>query len=79
MPDEFGRPLLSDAIKQSVADAFKAVPDDKRGALLVIADEHGTRGVLAAKINDHWKVAASGGFEWGEKKPSGYVAIEGSW
>lgn len=61
-----------------MAESFAAVPDGKRGALVVIADEHGSRALLAAKLGDHWKVAAGGGADWAGPV-TGTVAVVGSW
>jgi hypothetical protein len=69
---------IGDAVRQSLADAFRAVPDGKRGALVVIADEHGARAMVAARLGDHWKVAAGTSTPW-HGSISGTVAIEGSW
>lgn len=79
--DALDRPVISDSIKSKIAMAFQDIPKGKKAALLVIADEHGTRGVVAAKIghSGDWKVAAGGGIDWAEKKPYGYVALAGSW
>ncbi len=77
--DALGRPVVAEPIKQAIRDAFTAVPAGKRGALLVIADETGTRCQLAAKIGDTWKVAGGGGWSYGAKRPFGYVAVEAVW
>ena len=69
---------ISDAVKLSITDAFKAVPEGKRGALLVIADEQGARVMVAARLGEHWKVAAGTSKPW-DGPVSGLVAIEGSW
>jgi hypothetical protein len=69
---------IADAVKASINDAFRAVPDGKRGALLVIADEHGARAMVAARIGDNWKVAAEAAKPWNEPV-TGTVAIVGSW
>lgn len=76
-----GTPLapMAPSIKAAIADAFSALPDGKRVALLAIADVNGTRGVVAAKIGEHWQVAAGTEFKWHEKKPSGYVAVQAIW
>lgn len=78
MPDPFGRTPIADSVKVAVTQAFAEVPEGKRGALLVIADEHGPRAMLAARINDRWKVAAGGGKAW-NGPIEGTVAIVGSW
>jgi hypothetical protein len=69
---------IADAVKQSIVEAFTAVPDGKRGALLVIADEHGARAMMAANLNGHWKVAAEGAKPW-HGPVVGTVSIQGSW
>lgn len=74
--DALGRPEVSGEIRTAIDNAFKALPEHKRGAVLVIADEHGARGQLAARFGDSWKVAAGAGFDFGEKRPAGYVAVE---
>lgn len=73
---ELGRTPISDAIRDQIRVAFEGIPDKKRGAVLVIADDYGVRGHLAARLGESWKVAAGGGFDYGEKRPSGYCAIE---
>ena len=70
---------LADATKQSLADAFRAVPDGKRGALVIIADEHGAKAMVAANLNGNWKIAAGTAVDWTGKHPTGYVEIVGSW
>jgi hypothetical protein len=70
------RTPISDAVKASITDAFKVVPSDKRGALLLIGDEHGARLMTAAKFGDHWKVG--GGVAY-DGKVSATVAIVGAW
>ena len=63
-----------------IADALAAIPTDKRDALLVRADANGNAtATLAARYGDHWKLAAGVDYHIGEKRPSGYVAVEGSW
>jgi hypothetical protein len=69
---------ISDAVKASINDAFRAVPDGKRGALLILADEHGARAMLAANLNGNWKVAVEGSKPW-HGPVTGTVAIVGSW
>jgi hypothetical protein len=78
-PDALGRTPIADGMKQQIADAFKAVPDGKRGALLIIANEHGATVHVAAKFGNDWKVAAGGGLPWTGDKPSGWVGVAGSW
>lgn len=77
MPDDLGRPTISDGMKSRVSDALNSLPPDTaHAALLVITHEDGiTRGHVAAKIGQSWKVAGGGGFEWEEKKPYGYIAL----
>jgi hypothetical protein len=72
------RPPISEQARQLVAQAFRAVPADKRGALLVIADEQGARAHLAARLGDTWKVAFTGGRAWSGDVQA-QVAIVGTW
>lgn len=74
--DDLGRPLISDALKKQIDDAFKGV--DGRGAILVIANEKGARAHFAAKYGKHWKVAAGGGWDW-TGKAEGAIAIQRVW
>ena len=75
--DDLGRPAVADQDRQRIREAFAGLSG--RGALLIIADDTGTRGHLAAKFGEHWKVAAGGGFAWDTKKPSGFIAVEATW
>lgn len=63
-----------------IADALAAIPTGKRGALLVRADPNGNAvATFAARYGDHWKLAVGADYHIGDKRPSGYVAVEGSW
>ena len=75
--DDLGRPSIAPSIKAQIDQAFDGL--EGRGAVLIIADETGTRAHLAAKLNDHWKVAAGAGWTWADKKPSGFVTIAATW
>lgn len=79
MSDALGRPLLAEGMKRQIDAAFATVPSGKRGAVLILANEHGATAHLAAKIGDHWKVAAGGGVPWKGEKPSGWIGIAGAW
>lgn len=81
MTDPLGRPLIAEGMKRQIEQAFAVVPDGKRGALLVIADVETktARAHLAAKIHDHWKVAAGVGVPWDGKKPEGWIGVMGAW
>lgn len=72
------RTPIADAVRESISDAFKAIPDGKRGALLVIADAHGARVMVAGKLGDNWKVAAEAARPW-HGPIVGTISIEGSW
>lgn len=77
--DPFARPMISEEAKSSLRDAFASLPPEKRAAILVIADLKGNaRATVAAKLGEHWKVAAGAGYALGDKRPAGYVGIEGS-
>lgn len=76
--DGLGRIPIADPIRRSIDEAFKSVPAGKRGALLIIGDGEGARMHVAARLGDHWKVAAGLGKPW-DARPEGYVAVEASW
>ncbi len=65
-------------IKAAIAQHLASIPEGKRGALLVIADTHGTRAHVAANLNNTWLVAFEAGKPW--KGPvTGEVMLVGSW
>jgi hypothetical protein len=77
MNDELGRPLVSESDLQRIRMTLSTIPEGKRGAILLIADESGTaRAHVAAKINDSWKVAAGVGYDWNTKKPAWFIGLE---
>ena len=69
---------IADAVKRSIADALHGIPDGKRGALLVLADERGARVMVAAKFGDHWRVAVETAKPW-DGPVTASIAIAGSW
>ena len=80
--DDMGRTPISAGMKQMIADAFAAVPEGKRGAVLVIVDRETqtARAHLAAKLGERWKVAAGSSFPWAEpRKTQGWVGVEIAW
>jgi hypothetical protein len=77
--DLYGRTPIAEGMKRQISEAFAIVPERKRGALIVIADEHGARAHLAAKLNDRWKVAAGLGVPWTGEKPVAWIGVIGSW
>jgi hypothetical protein len=82
--DELGRPVISEPLKEAITGAFAAIPSNKRGAVVLIADRGSSeiRANFAAKLDEagNWKVAAGAGWEWGKKDPStAFVAVVGSW
>lgn len=78
MPDIFSPDKLREAVHQTLASAFQAIPEGKRGALLVFADGDKAELLLAANINGHWQVAIGAGRPW-DGPVYGTVAIAGSW
>ncbi len=76
--DPFGRPPITEPIRQAIRDAFAVVPPGKTSAVLSIFDEHGARVHVAWKVNDTWKVGAAIGIPY-DGRPYGSVAIEASW
>lgn len=79
MPDALGRPILAEGMKRQIDEAFKVVPEGRRGSLLIIANEQGASAHVAAKFGEHWKVAAGAGVPWTGEKPTGWVGVAGSW
>ncbi len=76
--DLFLRPVITPEQKTTLRTYFADIPPKKRAALLVIADLDGhARAMVAAKLGSHWKVAAGAGYTLGEKRPAGYVGLEG--
>lgn len=77
--DALFRPVITDAQRDQIRTLFTTLPPEKRAALLVIADLDGNaRATVAAKLGSHWQVAAGAGFTLGEKRPHGYIGLEGS-
>jgi len=77
--DALNRTPISNWMKAKIESELNGIADDKRGALIIMADDHGTTAHLAARLSDGWKVAGEIGWEWSEKRPSGFVAIERAW
>ena len=65
-------------IHRSLADALRAIPAGKRGALLIDARFGGHASAqLAAKIGDDWTVALGGA--WDGHRIVGGVILMGAW
>jgi hypothetical protein len=79
--DPLGRTPLAEGMKRQIQSALAEIPEGKRGALLVVADENGARAMLAAKIGStgDWKIAAGIGVPWKERKPTGWIGVQGAW
>ncbi|HMG19498.1 MAG TPA: hypothetical protein VK573_12290 [Gemmatimonadales bacterium] len=69
---------LAGPLGRAAADAFRTIPEGKRGALLVIADAQGTRLQVAAKLGEDWALAADAMKPW-DGPWSGSVSVQGSW
>lgn len=78
MSDIFSPEALAKSVHATLDDAFQAIPDGKRAALLMTADTHSASALVAARINDHWQLAAGGTWEK-DAKPIGKVALVGYW
>lgn len=76
--DHHDRPLVPDETLKRIDSAFSAVPDGKRGALLIIVTEKGANAHFAAKLGEHWKVAAGAGKPW-DGPVHAEVGIAASW
>ena len=78
--DALNRTPISNWMKAKIDGELAGIADDKRCARLIISHEGNvTMWHVAARLDDGWKVAAGGGWEWTEKRPSGFVAIERAW
>lgn len=77
--DDLGRQPISNWMRAKIDQELSGLPKDKRGAVIVVANEQGATAHLAARIGDHWKVAAGGGFRWDERRPTGEVSVEFAW
>jgi hypothetical protein len=76
--DSKGRFPITDAVKSLIGEALAGIPEGKSRALLVIADQHGSRAMWAQKLGTNWRVTAQGQTSW-TGQISGQVAILGSW
>lgn len=77
--DALGRLYVSDEDVAKIRAALATIPDGKRAALLVVADQNGVRGHVAALLDSHWKVAAGIGAPWHGSKPEGFVSVQAVW
>jgi hypothetical protein len=79
----FSYSALAQSVHATLDDAFKAVPDGKRGVLLGKFDEQpdGTKHAsfgIATKFGNNWEVAA--GADWdGVHNPSVSFGVMDSW
>ena len=78
MPEIFSHDALQKATHDSLDSAFKSIPDGRRGALIVLVDQDGARASVAAKIGDHWQLAAGTAKPW-NGPIVGSIAVAGSW
>lgn len=69
---------IDQATKEAIRQATAEIPEGKTAALIVIADQHGSRVQFAKKIGENWKVANEVGKPW-HGKIEGRVALVGSW
>ena len=80
--DALGRPVVADDTLAKIREAFQAVPEGKRGALLLIGDTQTkkVRAHFAARTTDgNFKVAAGGGFDFTNHTPFVEVAVAWYW
>lgn len=78
MSNPFSYDATRTTVHDSLASAFQSIPDGKRGALLVVADQDGARALLAARIGHHWQLAAGADKPW-TGPVTGQVVIQGAW
>lgn len=74
------RQPIAQSMKRMIDRELASIPDGKRGALIVIADMHGARAHLAAKLDAEgdWKLAFSAGKPW-HGPVDASVMVMGSW
>jgi hypothetical protein len=73
------RTPIADSLRRQIAQQLDALPEDKRGALVIVADDHGARAHLAARLGEGWKIAFEAGKAWDEPAPTWSVGVAGAW
>jgi len=68
-------PTIRSQVEHAVA---QIVPEGDTVAVLALADGDGSTVTVAAKVGDHWELAASAGKAW-HGPISGQVVLVGSW
>lgn len=69
---------IANSINKAVGEALATIPDGKNGVLLLVTTPDGTQGVFAARVGEHWKLAAGGGLDR-DSHISGFVGAEVVW
>ena len=69
------------AIQQSVDNALSSVDPGKKGVILEVnmPEEGGVKGVLAARLNEHWSIGLVGDYNGKVKTKSGGVRVAFEW
>jgi hypothetical protein len=78
MSDIFSPAHLQQAAHASLADAFQAIPNGKRGALIIVTDQDGARALVAAKLGAHWQLAGGADKPW-TGPITGQIVVAGAW
>lgn len=66
-------------LQHSINNALSALPQDKSGALIILATEKGANAAVVARVNDTWSVQAWVGKSWGEKSIDAGAQVMASW
>lgn len=69
---------IANSINKAIGEALSTIPDGRNGALLMVTTPDGSQGVFAARVGDHWKLAAGGGVDR-NLHVSGFVGAEVVW
>jgi len=71
-------PMTKDLRLQIEASIAKIIPDNKRGAVLAVADGDGMQFAAAHRVGARWQLAGEVTRKWGGKV-AGQVMIVGTW
>lgn len=74
----FSPDSIASAVHSTLDAALASIPDNKRGALLVLAGPEGMQVMAAARIGNNWQLAAGAGKPW-DGPLTAHVAVAGSW
>lgn len=72
----FSGPSLSKAIAAEIEAS--GIPTDHKGAFALVATKTGLKAVVAAKINDAWRVESIVGVDY-QGEVNAAITLKGSW